>query len=380
MNKANLTNKCTWIAISLMVLLVSCQPAGNTTIAPTHLSPSNTDTRPNEPTPLPEHPEDSLILTPEPEIQIDAQITPTESPLRFTFPTPGLVPVSLWRPPLYEIPWALNPFDHFFFTRPIAADEVNWPLANYRYGANWPGTNIYHTGIDIDASRGTPVIAAAAGKVLWSGYGLFTGTNNPDDPYGLAVSLRHDFGYNGKRLYTVYAHMDRIDVVNGQWVEIGQQLGIVGITGFTTGPHLHFEVRIANNNFYTTRNPELWLAPPQGWGVLAGRIMKEDSTLLTSYEVFIRSVETARKWSVYSYGAHTVNSDDYYRENIALSDLPAGNYIITIYYQENQYNTEITINPGAVSYFVFRGTGGFNNSPPPTPSPNKWLIFTTPEP
>ena len=89
-----------------------------------------------------------------------------EEPLQFTFPTPMPAPVSLWRPPLYDVPWALAPFDHFYFVRPIAADEVNWPLPNYRYGGIFFGTEIVHTGIDIPAPRGTPVLAAGAGIVI----------------------------------------------------------------------------------------------------------------------------------------------------------------------------------------------------------------------
>ncbi|NMC79962.1 MAG: M23 family metallopeptidase [Chloroflexi bacterium] len=116
---------------------------------------------------------------------------------RFTFPTPGPEPVSLWRPPLYPAPWALGPFDHFYFSRPIAADEVNWPLADYRYGGIFFGVDIVHTGVDITAPRGTPVLAAGPGKVVWAGYGLYLGNNNPGDPYGLAVTIRHDFGYQG---------------------------------------------------------------------------------------------------------------------------------------------------------------------------------------
>mgnify|MGYP001495107884 FL=1 len=127
-----------------------------------------------------------------------------------------------------------------------------------------------HTGIDIGASKGTPIMAAAAGTGVWADWGLVSGSPNENDPYGKAVAIKHDFGWNGKRLYTVYAHMDRIDVIAGQVVQAGDQLGLVGETGNTTGPHLHFEVRVKSNSFFSTLNPELWLAPPHGWGGLGG--------------------------------------------------------------------------------------------------------------
>ena len=67
--------------------------------------------------------------------------------------------------------------------------------------------------------------------------------------------VRHDFGYKGQTLYTIYAHMSEIIAVVGQHVETGDVLGLVGATGATTGPHLHFEVRLGDNTFYTPITP-----------------------------------------------------------------------------------------------------------------------------
>jgi murein DD-endopeptidase MepM/ murein hydrolase activator NlpD len=233
-------------------------------------------------------------------------------------------------------------------------------------------TDIVHTGIDIPNPRGTPVMAAAAGKVLWAGYGLFTGNNNPNDPYGLAVTIQHDFGYQGQRLFTIYAHLDRIDVVKGQRVEAGQTVGIVGNTGNTTGPHLHFEVRLQRNSFYSTRNPELWLAPPQGWGVLVGRLENNNGTLLMRQSVDVRSKATGHKWTVITYGLVTVNSDDYYQENLVLSDLPAGDYVIETDFGEETYKAVVTILPGAATYFTFMGKDGFDTEAVPPGGQLEW--------
>ena len=68
------------------------------------------------------------------------------------------------------------------------------------------------------------------------------------DPYGQAVVIHHDFGYKDQALYTVYAHMSKIIAVVGQHVETGDVLGLVGDTGATTGPHLHFEVRLGDED------------------------------------------------------------------------------------------------------------------------------------
>ncbi len=292
-----------------------------------------------------------------------------EQPLQFVFPTPGAPPVSFWRPPLYQTPWGLTSNDHFLFSRPIAADVVNWPLADYRYGYFFPGTDIVHTGIDVDAPRKTPVLAAAAGTVVWTGYGLYYGSYNEDDPYGIAVAIRHDFGWEDNRLLTVYAHMDEVTVTVGQKVETGTQIGIVGNTGFTTGPHLHFEVRMALNSYYRTRNPELWLAPPQGWGVLVGQVRKSDYSYIQYQDVYIKNTATNQLWMVRTYGPSSVNRDDYYQENLVLSDLPQGNYILYFNYEGDNYKYEFSIFPGAVSFFKFQEKIGFSDQLPAVKTP-----------
>jgi murein DD-endopeptidase MepM/ murein hydrolase activator NlpD len=312
------------------------------------------------------------------EAQTQTEATPLaagSTPVRFTFPLPGPAPVSLWRPPLYDTPWALGPFDHFYFKRPIAADEVNWPLADYRYGAILPKSTFIHTGVDIDAPLHTPIISAGSGTVLSAGFGLYSGNNDPDDPYGLAVTIRHDFGYQGHQIYTIYAHMDRIDVKVGQRVETGTQLGIVGLTGNTTGPHVHFEVRLEGNSFFATRNPELWLAPPQGWGVLVGKLFNTNQSVLTGQVVQVTSKASGHKWTVISYENTTINSDEYYNENLVLSDLPAGDYEININYLDHTYLSDITIRAGAVSYFTFRGKYGYKYQLPAVGNPSERNIF-----
>ena len=284
-------------------------------------------------------------------------------PLRLSLPTPGSEPISAWRPPQYPVPLALGEFDHFYFARPIAADVINWPLADYRYGGTLLDPNITHTGVDIPSQAGTPVLAAGPGVIIWAGWGLFTASpENIRDPYGMAVAIRHDFGYHGQPLFTIYAHMRVVDVALGQWVDTGTPLGEVGDTGYTTGPHLHFEMRIGQNSYYFTRNPELWLAPPQGWGVLAGRVLESNREPAHTLPVYIRSLTTNREWTVKTYGAEAVNPDDYYQENMVISDLPAGRYQVMITYKGKTDKIEVNVQPGRVAYFVYRGTFGFTST------------------
>ncbi|HMD89837.1 MAG TPA: M23 family metallopeptidase [Anaerolineaceae bacterium] len=301
----------------------------------------------------------------------DTPVARSAEPLRLTFPTPIQAPISAWRSPLYPVPWALGPHDHFYFIRPIAADRVNWPLANYRYGYVWPGGIAIHTGVDIDAPKDTPILAAGPGQVIWAGYGLYSGTNNPKDPYGQAVTIRHDFGYEGQQLYTIYAHMDKIIAIEGQRVETGTVIGLVGDTGNATGPHVHFEIRLIGDSYWTTRNPELWMAPPQGCGVLVGTFRNTNGSFLTQQDVKAISKATGQSWTVTTYGSTTVNSDDYYHENLVLADLPAGDFTIIVDYLDHRYYYDTTIHPGAITYISFQGNKGFNYALPATPSPEQ---------
>lgn len=95
-----------------------------------------------------------------------------------------------------------------------------------------------HNGVDLAAPVGTPVIAAAAGKVILSRTGGWNGG------YGTYVVISHP---NGTQ--SLYAHLAANNVSVGETVEQGQVLGTIGMTGKTTGPHVHFEIRGARNPF-----------------------------------------------------------------------------------------------------------------------------------
>lgn len=92
-----------------------------------------------------------------------------------------------------------------------------------------PGTE-YHKGQDIAAPTGTPVMATANGTIIIAGW---------QRGYGWVVYIDH-----GNGITTRYGHLSRIDVELGQTIRRGEQLGLVGSTGRSTGPHLHYEVRI----------------------------------------------------------------------------------------------------------------------------------------
>jgi len=91
------------------------------------------------------------------------------------------------------------------------------------------GDTRMHTGLDIDGSSGDPIGSAGSGTVIFAGW---------QEGYGNVVIVDH-----GSGLSTVYAHMSTLGTAEGASITTGQNVGQVGSTGYSTGPHLHFEVR-----------------------------------------------------------------------------------------------------------------------------------------
>lgn len=112
-----------------------------------------------------------------------------------------------------------------FFTRPV----VNGRRSQGIHG---------HNGVDIAATPGTPVLAAASGRAIVAKVGGYNGG------YGNMIIISHD-----NNIQTVYAHLKAVYITQGQMVSQGEVIGEVGNTGRSTGPHLHFEVRGARNPF-----------------------------------------------------------------------------------------------------------------------------------
>lgn len=149
-------------------------------------------------------------LKTDPVIQIEPGAFPTAIPVVAEVEEPG---------PVYR---------QIAFEEPVRGFAINSRFGLRRLGGE-PAARV-HKGVDIAAPTGTSVFAATEGRVLRTGY--------QPEGYGRFVELEHPNG-----MTTLYAHLSRIDVAGGQEVAASQRIGLVGSTGFSTGPHLHFEVR-----------------------------------------------------------------------------------------------------------------------------------------
>jgi len=162
---------------------------------------------------------------------------PRPSPRPPVPPAPGAgarasaVPASIGPAPAPESPRAGR---SAAMPRPAAASSpapaLEWPLHGVLYARFGRKGREPHDGIDLAAPAGTPVRTAGDGVVLFAG---------PQAGYGLIVLVQH-----GRGLVTVYAHARDLRVRTGQSVRPGQTIATVGESGKTSGPHLHFEVRV----------------------------------------------------------------------------------------------------------------------------------------
>lgn len=273
-----------------------------------------------------------------------------------------------WRPPPLPVPLSLHPNDHYWLIRPLPSDKRNYDLDWYPYGndvliAELAPYKIHH-GLDFPNPPGTAVLAASSGTVIHAGVkrSRLDGVNY----YGNTVIVKHDWQWQGQDIYTLYAHTLELFVEVGDYVEQGQLLAGVGATGIVSGPHLHLEVRVGENLYQNTRNPMLWIAPYEGWGTLAGRVIDKEGKFITGAVVSVKPLDVrAAAREQYTYLNWGLKPDEVWQENFVVGDLPAGHYEVTVKAGQTFQRT-VEILPGRTNFLTVQTDFAFA---PPTPTP-----------
>ncbi len=271
--------------------------------------------------------------------------------------------------------------EHFWLERPIPPDYVNDARTRastgvertYPYGSTQGGLREPHHGVEFVNRSGTLVVAAAPGTVIAARNDAVIAYGPALDFYGNLVVVRLDnqHQYHGQPVYTLYGHLQEVLVKEGQQVTTGDELGTVGFTGIAIGPHLHFEVRVGENDYLSTRNPELWLKPHtynnQPWGVIAGRVVDTAGNLVSGLTVVVRPVaidyDVLRNHYFTTYEQETLNGDDRLQENFAIGDLPLGTYTVSVN-TTKPYQQTVTVEAGHIAWVTF-----VVNPPYPTETP-----------
>ena len=149
--------------------------------------------------------------------------------------TPGsvlVIPVDPTPGPNLSTGLVADPVDPGQFLCPIAGAKIIQPFGPTSFALEPPfdGYPHFHTGVDLLAGYGTPIVAAAGGRVTATSYAF---------DFGIRVEVIDSFG-----LVEIYAHMSQVAVAVGQEVQQGEKIGYVGSTGLSIGAHLHFQLEI----------------------------------------------------------------------------------------------------------------------------------------
>ena len=244
---------------------------------------------------------------------------------------------------------------HFIFQRPIQPPANTSVDTTYRYASTANGGRDPHHGVEFLNRFGTPVYASADGVVLFAGSDEQTVYGPWPNFYGNVVIIQH-----ADELYTLYAHLSKINVISGQNVIAGEQIGEVGQSGAATGSHLHFEVRRGNPaDYFAAQNPELWLIPnPDENGAPLGAIQiaiqNQEGQLVPFAEVTLqKSVDQNQPGGNILYSVTYEKSMLLGEENLALGDLPAGRYRIAMQYNGQLRERWVEVQSGKLTQVVF---------------------------
>jgi len=221
---------------------------------------------------------------------------------------------------------------HFIFQNPVFPPDNTFVDTTYRYGSTQNGSREPHHGVEFLNKFGTPVHAAGDGLVQFAGPDKEALYSPWRDFYGNVVVIRHK-----NDMYTLYAHLSKIDVQEGDEVKAGDLIGEVGQSGVATGSHLHFEVRMGGDgtDYFSTQNPELWLIPNKNengdyLGAISFSVLSQDSKF-QFVEFTARYFREKNGTKIKSHYIVTYPRDMALgEENAALGDLPPGYYYVAL--------------------------------------------------
>ncbi|HXI19665.1 MAG TPA: M23 family metallopeptidase, partial [Gemmatimonadales bacterium] len=250
-----------------------------------------------------------------------------------------------------------------WFRRPIDRTDNPYIDQTYRYGSTMGGNFQQHQGVEFNNPDGTPVHAIGSGRVVYAG---------PAEQGALTVAILHDSTLTTPegtlRIFSVYYHNSVLKVSVGKRVSEGEVIALVGNTGRATNDHLHLEVHAAPTDDvhqivdslqrfppYTT-NPELWIDPLPGTGIVAGQVFDTAGHPVPQARIYglvkPDPVETPFSYAeTYGDRAHP---HPLYGEHFAVSDVPPGTYVMGVGIDGHRVFRKVTVEEGKLTWVVFR--------------------------
>lgn len=291
-----------------------------------------------------------------------AEAFPTSTTMPFVVTTTEIAPTLISpSPTATQVP--CDPFvedfcitdGRFLFQNPIFPPGNTSVDTTYRYGSTQNGTREPHHGVEFLNRFGTPIHAAGDGTVQFAGPDKEAVYSPWTDFYGNVVVIRH-----ADEMYTLYAHLSKLNVQAGDGVKAGDLIGEVGQSGVAIGSHLHFEVRKGGDgtDYFSTQNPELWLKPSEDangnlLGAIAFSVLDENSSFVfaefTARYHLDKNGPKIKSHYVVTYAKDMMRGD----ENAALGDLPPGFYRVALKYNGHLYERWVEVQSGRLTQVVF---------------------------
>ncbi len=252
---------------------------------------------------------------------------------------------------------------HTWFRRPVSLGEQPYVDQTYRYGSTMGGNFQQHQGIEFNGGAGTPVLAIGDGDVVFAGSA---------EAGALTVVIRHDQRLTLEDatyfLYSTYYHNSALHVAKGDRVRAGDLISRIGNTGRATNDHLHMEVHASPFDslglvvdpderypLYTT-NPELWIQPLPGTGIVVGQVWDTAGGPARQARVYglLKPEPQETPFSfVETYGDRTRGTPAYH-EHFAVSDVPPGNYVLTAHVDGRRVVRRVVVEAGKATWVDFR--------------------------
>jgi murein DD-endopeptidase MepM/ murein hydrolase activator NlpD len=248
---------------------------------------------------------------------------------------------------------------HFWFRRPIDPRDNPFLDQTYTYGSTMGGNFQQHQGVEFNNPEGTPVHAIGDGVVAFAGEAE-AGSNT--------VAILHDRRLDDAYVWSTYYHNAEILVAAGQRVRAGDPIARVGSTGRATNDHLHLEIHVtptpdsiavvdpANRFPSHTRNPQLWIEPLPGTGVIAGRVFDADGRAVPGARVYgvTKPLPRETPFSFAETYEDKAHPDPVFNEHFAIGDVPAGTYVLGVEIDGRRVWRVVRVSPGRVTEVEFR--------------------------
>ncbi len=249
---------------------------------------------------------------------------------------------------------------HFRFQRPVLPTDNPHLDQTYTYGSTMGGNFQQHQGVEFNVPEGTLIHAIGNGQVAFAGEA---------EAGALTVVIRHDDPIDGELVWSTYFHNSELLVESGQRVTAGQPIARAGNTGRATNDHLHLEIHttpadadvdvvVSPEERYPpfTRNPQLWLEPLPGTGVIAGRVFNAAGEPVPGARVYgVRKPEpTETPFSFAETYEDRANPDPVFQEHFAIGDVPAGEYVLGVEIGGRKAWRNVIVEPGRVTEVEFQ--------------------------